>query len=102
MSTEHESIVLVGDYLPAIYEHCLANNLLDVHDYDDMWDFRDRALGHLGMDYQGDCDFIGFKVPSSFDGEGILSWIGRVKELKDIFQTEVGRPATTKACVFSY
>ena len=102
MSTEHESVILVGDYLPDIYEHCLANNLLDAHDYDDMWDFRDCALAHIGMEYTGDCDFIGFKVPTSFTRTTKVSWVCRVEELMDIFTTEIKRPPTTKACTFSY
>ena len=102
MSTEYESVVLVGDYLPDIYEHCLANNLLDAHDYDDMWDFRDRALGYLGMEYTGDCDFIGYKVPISFSSKDKYKWMDRVEELLDLFQTEIQRPATVKACVYSY
>lgn len=66
MSTEYNSVMIVGDYLHDIYNHCLDNDLLDAHDYDDVWDFRDRALSYLGMEAMGDCDFIGYTVPTSF------------------------------------
>ena len=102
MSTEYEAVVLVGAYLDDIYKHCKANDLLDVHDYEDMWDFRDRSLGYYGIEVMGDCEFIGFQVDNSFDCSSGEGWAERVEELMGIFQDTFQMKPVVKACVYSY